>query len=117
MNFDRLRQNISSSRQAAEVAKKAMMKEGSCRQALGQTPKDLGHLALPKMSCQSPGEAEPEFLLPGATDSSKDREEMVRDLTQPFVTGIRDTGPDLELLERAAAPQKKLSMTVEPEKQ
>lgn len=117
MNLDRLRQNISSSRRSAEVAKNAILKEGSCRQVLGQTPKDLGHLALPKISWDSLGLAETEFVLPGAVDSSKDNEETVRDLTQPFITGIRDTGPDLELLERAAVPQKKLSMILGPEKQ
>mmetsp|Transcript_33845 Transcript_33845/g.66591 ORF Transcript_33845/g.66591 Transcript_33845/m.66591 type:complete len:506 (-) Transcript_33845:233-1750(-) len=102
MNLDLLRLNIGSARRSSEVAKNAVMLKGSCRQELGQQPKDLGHLSLPTQSRDNLGLVETAFVLPGALESSKVREDTVRDLTQPFITGIRSTSADFEILERAA---------------
>jgi len=103
MSLDLLRVNVSSSRRSAEVARNAVNQQGSCRQVLGQQPKDLGHLTLPTHSRDSLSLVETEFVLPGAIQCSKDREETVKDLTQPFITGTRSMAPDLELFEAAAA--------------
>jgi len=103
MNFDFLRLSIGSSRRSSQVARQAVMQETNGRQHLGEEPKDLGHLSLPIQSRNNVGNAEIQFVLPGAIENFKDREQTVRDLTQPFITGTRDMAADSEILERLAA--------------